>query len=179
MDELIEEAKEKADFDAAGKLLSAAIKLAKRAKDAESTSEYLRLEKEIKVFENLTEANEKVQLVLSTNPDDPGANLDQGDFLFLLKDDLKGAMEHWGKSSNRKLVELIELESHCDDSDGSNVAQLADAWLEFGKSNRTPRDRKCLERSRDLYSNARRLLTGLEKRAVEEKMKEVSEIVGD
>lgn len=179
MDELIEEAKDKALFDPARKLLSAAIKLAKRAKDTESTNEYLRLEKELKSIEIMIEASVESLVVLKNKPDDPRANLDQGDFLFVIKDDLDGALEHWLKSGEKKRVELVELLAKNDLLDGPKIVELADAWLALGKSNRTAHDRKSLEQAYDLYRRARFRLTGREQQAVEEKIEKLSKLISD
>ena len=179
MDSLINEASGNAQFDAANKLLSIAIRLARRANDIASTNEYLDLEKKIEELEDLTNAGQKAQEVLSASPEDPAANLDQGDFLFTLKDDLGGALEHWSKSGNKSLVELVNLETRLDESKGIQIAELADAWRELGKSNRTIRDRKSLERSLDLYRQAGSLLSGLERQAVELKINELRAMTRD
>ena len=176
MDGLIQEARDDGRYDAAGKLLSAAIRLAKHANDTQAAREYILMEKTVDALEDLANSSNKALLVLETNPDDPKSNLDRGNFLLVLNDDVAGALRHWKKCNIRKLVRLAKLESQTNGTDGPKLAMLADAWWEVGKQNRTLQDQKSLERALFLYSQAARLLSGLEKQAAEEKKNELTRL---
>ncbi len=151
----------------------------RRATENDSTNRYRTMENEARSLEKLKDAGVKARRTLALNPDDQTANLDQGDFLFVMHDDLDGALKHWVKSGDPQLNELAKLEFRVDDSNGSQIVELADAWWEFGRFNRTLRDRTSLKRAASLYEKARRMLAGLEKQAVEWKLNQLQETAPD
>ncbi len=177
MDDLVNEAIAEQEFGPAGKLIASASLMAKRARDVAAQDKYKDLRKQVVELGKIAEQSEEAREKLAADPNDPEANLSQGDYLFVVVDDSKAAFICWSKSNDEALKELVERESLVDRRDGDQLAQLADDWLAMGKNDRTARDRKCLERARLHYRSASNLLSGLAQKSALSKIKELDQIL--
>ena len=176
LDSLIDVATAQGEYAAASKLLADAIGFSKRSKDVESASTYERLRKRNQEFERIAEQSEKAAAVLQKQPENPAANLSQGIYFFVLKNDIEHAAQHWIKSNDRDLVKLAKSELELDQSDLQLVA-VGDQWQELGKGNRTELEKKALQRALTLYENASSSLTGLKKQSVKYKIRELKQLL--
>lgn len=177
MDQLIDEAIDAQHFGPAGKLIANASLMAKRARDVAAQDKYKTLRKQVVEMDRLVEQSNKAREVLAGNPDDPEANLQQGDYLFVIAEDVDAAFACWQKSGLKSLQDLVSQEKATDHKDGAQLVTLADAWKDVGDENRSERDRKCLQRAHNHYRAALALLRGLERKSVQSKIKELDQIL--
>lgn len=169
-DALIREAEEQGRYEIAVKYLSFAIRQSKKVKDSESLDEYQAIEKRVKKFRDLSTGNQKAIAVLVSNPEDPLANLNRGDFLFVIEDDFENAIPHWQNSEDVKLLSMLDLHAELGSKNREEILPLADALAKLGEAARSPRDLKFLARALAIYKKSVRSLSGLEKQSVNQKI---------
>jgi len=174
-DDLIREAEGQGRYEVAVKYLSFAIRQSKKVKDSESEDEYQAIEKRVKKFRDLSMDNEKALVTLDSNPEDPLANLNRGDFLFVIEDDFTNAIPHWQNSGNAELISMLDLHADLGNKNREEILPLADAFAKLGESARSPRDRKFLARAQEIYKKSVRSLSGLEKQSVNQKIDEIKQ----
>lgn len=179
MDDLIDDSINHENYDQAEWLIGRASKMARRAGDNSAYDGYLTLRKDVQQLQDLSQSNESAVLRLSANPEDPEANLQRGDYLFVMNEDDPQAFAHWAKSDDEGLQRLARLESESDHSNIKTVVALADAFAQLGKDNRTIRDKKFLQRALHFYQIARYQLEGLELRKVQVRIDSISQLVGE
>lgn len=174
-DDLIREAEEQGRYEVAVKYLSFAIRQSKKVKDSESEDEYQAIEKRVKKFRDLSTDNDKALVTLDSNPEDPLANLNRGDFLFVIEDDFANAIPHWQNSGNTELISMLDLHADLGNKNREEILPLADAFAKLGEPARSPRDRKFLARALGIYNKSVRSLSGLEKQSVNQKIDEIKQ----
>lgn len=169
-DDLIQEAEDQGRYEVAVKYLSFAIRQSKKVKDSESLEGYQSIEKRVKKLRDLAAGNQKAIEVLVENPDDPQANLNRGDFLFVIEDDFENAVSYWLNSEDAKLISMLELHAELGNKNREEIIPLADALAKLGEPARSPRDQKFLVRALAIYKKSVRSLSGLEKQSVNQKI---------
>ena len=169
-DALIREAEEQGRYEIAVKYLSFAIRQSKKVKDSESLDEYQAIEKRVKKFRDLSTSNQKALAVLVSNPEDPLANLNRGDFVFVIEDDFGNAIPYWQNSEDVKLLSMLDLHAELGSKNREEILPLADALAKLGEAARSPRDLKFLARALAIYKKSVRSLSGLEKQSVNQKI---------
>jgi tetratricopeptide (TPR) repeat protein len=175
LEELIQEALDLEAFEDANWLVGRAVTIARRAGDLNAVESYLKKRKEIQAFEKLTVAQARAVKTLGKKPDDGGANQDRGDYLFVVKDDLDGALEHWQLSNDQVFNNIARLQSQFDRANVESLLELAEAWYDIGRSNRSLRDYKCLQRSLKYFEDAEASVEGLDRRKIEKKIQQIRE----
>ena len=174
-DELIKEAEDGGRYEVAGKYLSFAIRQSKKVKDIESLNEYQAIEKRVKKFRDLTVRNQKSLAILAESPADLQANLDRGDFVFVIENDFENALPYWQKSGDIELLSMLDWQARLGGKSRGEILPLADVLAKLGDSARSPRDRKFLDRAMVIYKKSVRSLSGLEKQSVNQKIDEIKQ----
>ena len=169
-DDLIQEAEDQGRYEVAVRYLSFAIRQSKKVRDSESLDEYQSIEKRVKKLRDLAAGNQKALEILVGNPEDPQANLNRGDFLFVIEDDFENAVSCWLNSEDTKLISMLELHAELGNKNREEIIPLADALAKLGEPARSPRDRKFLARALAIYKKSVRSLSGLEKQSVNQKI---------
>ena len=172
-DKLIQEAENQGRYEIAVKYLSFAIRQSKKVKDSESLDDYQAIEKRVKKFRDLATDNEKALAMLAENPEDPLANLNRGDFVFVIEDDFENAIPYWRNSGDIELRSMLDRHAKLGGKSREEILPLADALAKLGETARSPRDRKFLARALAIYKKSVRSLSGLEKQSVNQKMDEI------
>ena len=174
-DELIKEAEDGGRYEVAVKYLSFAIRQSKKVKDNESLNEYQAIEKRVKKFRDLTVGNQKALAILAESPADLQANLDRGDFVFVIENDFENALQYWQKSGDIELLSMLDWHARLGGKSRGEILPLADVLAKLGDSARSPRDRKFLDRAMVIYKKSVRSLSGLEKQSVNQKIDEIKQ----
>ena len=174
-DELIKEAEDGGRYEVAVKYLSFAIRQSKKVKDNESLNEYQAIEKRVKKFRDLTVGNQKALAILAESPADLQANLDRGDFVFVIENDFENALQYWQKSGDIELLSMLDWHARLGGKSRGEILPLADVLAKLGDSARSPRDRKFLDRAMVIYKKSVRSLSGLEQQSVNQKIDEIKQ----
>ncbi len=131
----------------------------------------------INSLNELAEANEKAIAVLETNPAETQASLQRGDYLFVVENRLDEAMDYWKNSGDAAMQQIVQLNSGFDRHDVKSIVDLAVAFQAAGRSLRTLKDEKCLQRALALYQMARVSLEGLEQRKTDVEIESLRDLL--
>ena len=176
MRELIEEAIEKRLYRQAQRFAIYASRLGSRTRD-QNLNLYTKLKKDIDFFIEVSDRALSFSKELKANPKDPAANEAYGDYLFVIEDDLEGAIDHWKFSKNQELNDVAVAERAVDEEDGKGLEKLGDQWRSLGKSNRNVFQRRALSRAREVYRDAISNLNRADTFNVQDKLKEVEKLL--
>lgn len=177
MEELIDEAIDQQEFGPAGKLIANASLMAKRARDVAAQDKYKSLRKHVVELDKLNRAGQAAEQTLKSNPNDAKANLEFGNYLFVVHKDKDAAFACWAKSDSADLKNLVQQEASVDKTDGNQLMALASKWKMIGQSGRSAKDRKFLEQARGHYQAASVRLKGLQRKSAQSKVKELNQIL--
>jgi hypothetical protein len=175
VDDLINTAIQDQQFSEADWVVGRAIKMARRAGDNAVEEDYQQLRKRIKSLNDLAEQNIKAIAILETNPADTQANLQRGDYLFVVANRLDEAMEYWQKCEDDEMKQIVQLSSVFDRNEVKSMLDLAVGYEHAGQALQTLKDRKCLQRALALYQTARVKLEGLEQRKIDAKIASIKD----
>lgn len=174
VDRLIDRSLSESRFDEAFVVTSVGLVLARKFKDLKRFQRFESMAKDLKNVRTIAKKAEAAEKKLATDPNDPSANLDQGNYLYLVKDDLRGALAHWAKSSSEEHQLVAELEVAASRSDGAQLLELAIAWRTLGARLKTASDVKYSFRAKELCEKSAPLLDGLNKLKAENMALELS-----
>jgi WD40 repeat protein len=105
----------------------------------------------IRDIEKIFKQREKAASSLASQPDDPSANRQMGDFCFFVENDLQQALAYWRKSDS-PLQRLALTESFIDWQDEAAVCQLAGDWSDQAKRHKGFMTQKIALHARELFS---------------------------
>ena len=179
LDQLIKEAISTEHFDDATWMIARASTMALRSGDRKTAEQYQNRKKQIIGYGRLSDANKKAVMTLALDPQNQSASQSCGDFLFVLKDNLPGALPYWANSPDELFQRITAAETKLDRKASAAIVELADLWEKAGAENRTVRDTACLKRAIELNRLARQKLDGLTRRSIDNKISKLVELVGE
>jgi len=157
-------------YEAADRLLTAALQQAKRTPDASLTARVAVRSKEVAEAKSLYQAEKGVLQTLARTPDDPGANLEMGRFLCYVKGSWDLGLRFLVKGSDPALKSLAEKELANPAAAPERIA-LADGWAELAEKDKSPlRKSQLTAHARALYEAALPDATGLLRTKVEKRL---------
>ena len=160
-------------FEAADNTAALALQIVRSANDPALSVRTANLAKELAEAKSLFKAMKGVLEALARKPDDPGANLEMGQFLCFVKGDWDVGAWHLSKGSDTFLKSLADRELALPDSSADRVA-LADDWSDFAEREKNAfRKSRILAHSRVLYEAALPAATGLLATKIEKRLKEL------
>ncbi len=148
--DLIDEAMGLLETRSADRLVRHARKAASRSGDSKAEAFYKMKYDQINELKKIQKQSESAVSKLSTDENNPQANLHQGKFLFVVKLDLDLAMICWSKSDNPKVLEIVEREQ----SKSADPMILARCWVELGETPKTLFGERCYERALGVLRDA-------------------------
>jgi serine/threonine-protein kinase len=173
----VEEAVDSDNYDAARKLVSAALAAAKKANSAAMLTKVQNLDKEVTETANEFKSAKAARDKLETAPTDEGASFTWGRFLTYFKG-------HWGDGlpllaggSDEKVQTLAEK-----DRDNPKAAaeqnELGDGWYALGQAQKSALAKKNLWlRAKFWYEQAAPSLAGADKTKAEKRVKEIEALL--
>lgn len=176
IDDLIKEGNRSERFDASLELIGQASKMASRARDQDAKQHYKGQEKLVKELKKYVDKSKTAIQQLEANANDPIGNLNQGHYLFVVKEDTNGALSYWAKSGNANWVAIAKLEKDSKTEDPNATYDLAKSWKELGSAKKpNALQRKCLQRALELFKQAGGKLGGLKQRTASNEAREIEE----
>jgi hypothetical protein len=160
------------EFDAATAMLDAAVALAIRAKDPTTRRAAAAAKKNVQERATLFAAFEQAGRVLAKSPDDADANLIQGRYYGLVKDDWPRGSGLLAKGSDARLRQLADSEAHAP-TDPEAMLALADAWYEGTSSAASAYRDHYRDRAAYWYRRAVDGLSGLTKARVQKRLLDI------
>lgn len=178
LDELIEQAITEQRFKEAEGLVDWAADTVRRTDPAQA-DRYRKHGRMIGNMKKVQTANERALKTIESEPDNPKANQDRGTFEFAIEENVKLAMTFWSKSSDKQLLNLVKLHAETDRESPSSLMVLAETWRDMGSANRTYQDRRFLEKAIELLESATNNAEGLEKRRIDQMIKETKDKIDE
>ena len=175
IDKLIGRSFADSQFDEAFSYSAIGTQLARKFKDQPRFERLENLSKSLKDVKIISQESEEAETKLAADPNDPQANLDRGNFLFLVEDDLGSAIKYWKKSSSEELKKIAELEDGINTSSGEELLELATCWRELGERQKTFADIQFCFRAKELCERSAKRLEGLTKLKAETAARELEE----
>jgi hypothetical protein len=160
-------------YDAAEKAVAAAQQHAKKAGDPTLTLRIAARAKEVAEAKAKHKAVKAVMEALAKNGDDPGANLEMGQFLCFVKGTWDLGLRYLLKGSDAALKAAAEKDVVFP-KDGAASAEAADLWWELAAREKgTLKKAQLLSRARQLYEEALGSTSGLTRIRVEKRLSEM------
>ena len=175
IDKLIGRAFSDNQFDEAFSYSAIGAQLARKFKDQPRFDRLENLSKSLKDVKLISQQSVEAETKLAADPNDPQANLERGNFLFLVEDDLGTAIKYWKKSSSEELKKIAELEDGINNSSGDQLLELATCWRELGERQKTFADIQFSFRAKELCERSATMLDGLTKLKAETAARELGE----
>lgn len=160
-------------YDAAGE----AGTLARKAKDKDLYERAKDWKKEAYAVKRALRSVEKSQKALTTNPDDPAANLEVGRYLAFLKDRWQEGLPHLAKSGDQRLKALATVELGDPTLPAAHL-QLAKGWWEQATKEEDLLPAALLKiHAGHWYKKALPEMSGLDKAEAEKRLEEVEALL--
>ena len=156
-------------FDAAVRLLQAAVTIAGKAKDPDTVRRAASRLKQLQDQQKLYDAAQKAAATLSVSPDDPDANLRRGRYLCLVKNDWAAGLPMLAKSSDSALAAVAKQDS-IQPAEAARQAALGSDWFDYQTSAKGPMKDLSANRAAYWYALALPALTGLQKTQAEKRL---------
>ena len=142
-------------YKEANELATTCTTVAEKVEDLSIYNDSMNLKAETKEIARMESRVRKARKDLKTNPDNPKAHEELGNFLCLVEGDYEQGLKHWVNSGKKQLVEVAELERQSAETDEVvNEVEIADAWYELGIDKKTYKDLKLMLRARHWYQQA-------------------------
>ncbi|HEV3006510.1 MAG TPA: NPCBM/NEW2 domain-containing protein [Pirellulales bacterium] len=170
--ELIEDCVDDDHFPEALRAATLAQAAARPLKDTALTRQIAEQKKDLdklaKAFAQIKDDLER----LAADANDPAANLAVGKFYCLVKDDWERGLPHLAAGGDVSLKDLAQREL-AKPNGAFDQKSLGDAWWDLSRKERGPLKPALAGRAGFWYRRALPLLTGIEKEAVEKRLKEI------
>jgi hypothetical protein len=170
---LVEEAQSRDSYEAAEKAAGAAVSWAKKAKDPPLSARAEAREKESTELKRTYEQVKKSVAELSSNPEDPAANLIVGRFRCLIRGDWEAGLPALAKSIGSPLQPVAQKDLGRPMETADQVA-LGDAWWDLGEKESGASRSNVRQRAVHWYLQAVPKLAGLSKAKIEKRLVEVN-----
>jgi hypothetical protein len=160
------------EFDSATAILDAAIALASKARDATTRRAAAAAKKNVQERGQLFAGFQEAGRILAKTPDDAEANLIQGRYYCLVKDDWHRGSGLLAKGSDARLRELADAESRAPTSPEAMLA-LADGWYDARNVAAAAFRDQYRDRAAHWYRRAVDGLSGLTKTRVQKRLLDI------
>ncbi|MCX7425436.1 MAG: hypothetical protein NTW96_07405 [Planctomycetia bacterium] len=160
------------EFDSATAILDAAIALASKARDATTRRAAAAAKKSVQERGQLFAAFQEAGRILAKTPDDAEANLIQGRYYCLVKDDWHRGSGLLAKGGDARLRELADAESRAPTSPEAMLA-LADGWYDARNVAAAAFRDQYRDRAAHWYRRAVDGLSGLTKTRVQKRLLDI------
>jgi hypothetical protein len=175
VDNLIKKAVQEEAFDEAKMLNKTASDIANRGGLRDLRDKYKTAIKDLNEMDRLALSGKSAMETLKTDATDPLANLNYGNYLFLVKSNMDRALSHWEKSNDADLSKLAKLEKTTSMTNNVLAIELAEQWEKSAGSGKSLRTRKFLERAVKIYDSVALRVRGLERLDVQKSARKIRE----
>lgn len=178
LDRLIEDFMAADLYDAADKSAATAVQAARRSNDPKSIARASSRAKEVTEAKTRFGAMKNVLQTLAKNPDDPGANLEMGQFLSFVKGNWDLGLRFLQKGSDAGLKALAERELTIPTAPAEQMP-VADAWYDLAEKEKVAhRKGQLMAHARELYEGALPTAVGLVRSKIEKRLETITGSIG-
>ena len=178
LDRLVDELMAADQYDAADKAATSAVQYAKRSNDPRLVLRATARAKDVTEAKTRFQAIKNVLQTLARNPDDPGANLEMGQFLCFVKGNWDLGLRFLVKGSDATLKSLAEKELG-NPVASADQAAVADGWFDLSEKEKVPyRKNQLMSHARMMYESAVVDAVGLARARIEKRLDQIEAAVG-
>jgi hypothetical protein len=178
LDPLIEELMAMDLYDTADKAATAALQQARRVNDPKLLGRVTLRAKEVGEAKTRFLGVKSALQTFAKNPDDPGANLEMGQFLCFVKANWDLGLRFLVKGSDASLKSIAEKELGLA-ANPADQGAVADLWYDLAEKEKVPyRKSQLLMHARTLYEAAQPSAVGLVRTRIERRLELIQKTVG-
>jgi hypothetical protein len=178
LDRVFDELMAADQYDSADKAATSALQYARRTNDAKLLARATARVRDVTEAKARYLAMKNVLQTLARTPDDPGANLEMGQFLCFVKGNWDLGLRFLVKGSDATMKSLTEKELALPANAADRTA-VGDGWYELAEKEKVPyRKNQLLAHSRTLYEGAVDDAAGLARMRIEKRLELIQNAIG-
>jgi hypothetical protein len=178
LDKLIDELLAADQYDPAEKVAASTLQYSRKTNDARAVARATARTKDVTEVKARYQAMKGVLQTLAKTPDDPGANLEMGQFLCFVKANWDLGLRFMAKSSDAGMKSLAEKELGLPLNPADQTV-VADGWYDLAEKEKVPyRKNQLLGHSRTLYEGAVDDAVGLARARIEKRLELIQNALG-
>ena len=178
LDQLIEDLMAMDLYDAAEKAATSALQHARRVNDPKLLARVTLRSKEVGEAKTRFQGVKSALQTFAKNPDDPGANLEMGQYLCLVKANWDLGLRFLVKGSDAGLKSIAEKELALP-ANPADCGTVADLWYDLAEKEKVPyRKTQLLTHARTLYEAAQGSAVGLARSKIEKRLELIQKTIG-